>query len=227
MIDEQRRARRPRSLGPRVIERAGAALRGASWRRVVLLRRIVAGLLVLMALLLALRPSLAAEPREQPVLVAGRDLPPGVTLRREDVVVRRWPAELVPASALHDPGQVEGRLLAGAARAGEPLTDLRLAGQELARLATGSADTASVPIRLADADVASLLRPGMTVDVVAAGEQQDSTVVLASGAMVLTVLAAEDGPAHRGRLVLVALPRSAASRVASAALAQPVTVTLR
>jgi Flp pilus assembly protein CpaB len=202
-------------------------LSGASWRRIVLLRRIAAGLLVLMALLIALRPSLTAEPREQPVLVASRDLPPGVALRRDDVVLRTWPAELVPAAVLHDPSQVEGRLLAGAARAGEPLTDLRLASQELARLATGSADTASVPIRLTDAAVASLLRPGMTVDVVAAGEQPDSTVVLAAGAVVLTVLAAENGPANRGRLVLVALPRSAASRVASAALAQPVTVTLR
>lgn len=193
----------------------------------VLLRRVAAGLLVLTALLLALRPSLTAEPSVTPVLVASHDLAPGVALRREDVVLRHWPPELVPAAALREPGQVDGRLLAGAARAGEPLTDVRLASQELARLAAGSPDTASVPIRLADADVATLLRPGSVVDVVGNGEQAGLPVVLASGAVVLTVLAADSEPARRGRLVLVALPRSTASRVASAALAQQVTVTLR
>jgi hypothetical protein len=54
--------------------------------------------------------------------------------------------------------------------------------------------------------------------------------VLAADATVLTVLAADpDGPgqASRGRLVLVALPRSEAAGVAAAALSEQVAVTLR
>ena len=54
--------------------------------------------------------------------------------------------------------------------------------------------------------------------------------MLAADAAVLTVLAAEpDGPgqAGRGRLVLVALPRAEAARVAAAALSEQVAVTLR
>jgi hypothetical protein len=87
-----------------------------------------------------------------------------------------------------------------------------------------------VPVRLPDPDVARLLAPGSRVDVVAPGRDDGRPVVLAADATVLTVLAADpDGPgqASRGRLVLVALPRSEAAGVAAAALSEQVAVTLR
>ncbi|MDQ2710234.1 MAG: hypothetical protein M3Z25_22580, partial [Actinomycetota bacterium] len=108
-----------------------------------------------------------------------------------------------------------------------PLTAPRLAGPELAHRATGSTDAASVPIRLADGGVAGLLGPGRVVDIITLGERADQPTVLAVGATVLTVLPAEQKPGVQGRLVLVAVPRTAAARLAAATLAKEVTVTLR
>lgn len=198
---------------------------GLGWRRTVLVRRVMAGLLVLAAIVLAVR----APPEAvggTPVVVAVHELASGVTVRPGDVAVRRWPAELVPTGALGAVEQVEGRVMAGAASFGEPLTSVRFAGAEGGRVA-GGRDTASVPIRLADADVAGLLSPGRLVDVVTVGQRSDQPTVLAAAAMVLTVLPAEAKPAGRGRLVLIAVPRAAASKVAAATLSQEVTVTLR
>ena len=196
------------------------------WRRSTLIRRWLAGLLVLAAAVLAVRGQLEA-PGSAPVLVAARDLTPGSTLTAADIRLSRWPSGLVPAGALTATADAEGRVLAGAANRGEPLTVPRLAGPELARRSIGGADAASVPIRLADGGVAGLLGPGRTVDVITLGERTDQPTVLAAGATVLTVLPAEQKPGSQGRLVLVAVPRSAAARLAAATLARDVTVTLR
>ncbi|GAA3432368.1 hypothetical protein [Kutzneria kofuensis] len=111
-------------------------------------------------------------------------------------------------------------MLTGAARAGEPITDVRLVGPENTLLATGNPDAVAVPVRLTDAAVADLLRPGSRVDVVG------DPAVLANDAVVVAVRPSE-GASAKGRLVVVALPRQAAAKVAAASLAQSVTVTLR
>ncbi|WP_250549497.1 SAF domain-containing protein [Pseudonocardia sp. H11422] len=223
-----RASRAATALSPRLRHRLVELVRGPGWRRIAIARRVGASLLVILALVLALSP--AAGSGGVALLVASRDVAAGATLRAEDLTIRRWPADLVPAGALRRIDEVEGRVLAGAARAGEPLTDLRIAGPELAVRATGSPDAATVPIRLADAGVAGLLTPGSTVDVVTAGPSADEPVVLASRAVVLAVLPADGGPgispAGRGRLVLVALPRAGATRVAAASLSQQVALTL-
>jgi pilus assembly protein CpaB len=201
-------------------------LRGSGWRRTALLRRTAAGLLAALALVLALIP----RERGSPVVVAARDLGSGTALAAADLAVASWPAGLVPAGALAATGQADGRVLVGAARAGEPLTDVRLAGPDTTARLTGRPGDAAVPVRLPDPDVARLLVPGSRVDVVAPGRDDGRPVVLAADAAVLTVLAADpDGPgqASRGRLVLVALPRSEAARVAAAALSEQVAITLR
>jgi Flp pilus assembly protein CpaB len=177
---------------------------------------------------LALSPAPGSTGR--PVLVAAHDLTAGATLGPADLAVRSWPDALVPTGVLHRVADAEGRVLAGAARAGEPVTDLRLAGQALAVHAAGVADAVSVPVRLADPAVAALLATGSVVDVVTAGSTAGEAVVLARGAVVVTVLAAEPGVAAgagRGRVVLVALPQQAATRLAAAALSEQVAVTLR
>jgi pilus assembly protein CpaB len=199
---------------------------GFGWRRVVLLRRIAAGLLVVTALLLAVRSPSASDTAT--VLVAVHDLAPGSTLHGTDVAQRRWPRDLVPSGALRTVADVDGKVLAGAASSGEPLTVLRLAGPELARQASGRPDSASVPIRLTDPDVAGLLGPGQLVDVVTVGEHSNQPTILASAAKVLTVLPnSGKAAAGRGRIVLVVVPRSVAAKLAAATLSQDVTVTLR
>lgn len=201
-----------------------ARLPAPGWRRALLLRRGLAAALAAAALVLALSP--APGSAERSVLVAARDLAAGATLGAADLSVRSWPQSLVPAGALTTAADAEGRVLAGAARAGEPVTDLRLTGPALAAHITGVADAVSVPLRLADPAVAGLLIAGTVVDVVTAGASAAEPVVLARGAVVVTVLA-PDGGAARGRVVLVALPPQAATRVAAAALTEQVAVTLR
>jgi pilus assembly protein CpaB len=182
------------------------------WRRTALLRRAAAGLLTVLALALALAPQAGAG--GSPVVVAVADLPAGSTLVPEGLAVREWPSDLVPAGAVVAVGDAAGRVLVGAARAGEPLTDVRLTGGT----SVGGAD-AAVPVRLADPDVAALLVAGRRVDVVTLGERAGEPLVLASDAQVVTVLP--------GPLVLVAMPRALATRVAAAALSDQVAVTLR
>lgn len=210
-------------LAPRLHHRIAEAMRGPGWRRVALARRVGAGLLACLALVLALAPRTGGVP----VVVAARDLPPGTVLAAGDVVVVDRPPDHVPAGALAGAAAAEGHVLAGAARGGEVLTDVRVVGPELAVRAHGSPDAAAVPVRLADADAAALLTPGSRVDVVTAGAEAGEPVVLAEAAAVLAVLPPAEGPGTRGRLVLVALPQALATRVAAAALTDQVAITLR
>jgi len=214
------------ALGAKLAERLAGLLRGFGWRWATVVRRWLAGLLALAAILLAVRGQ-GPDPNTAAVLVAARDLAPGSTLTRADVQLRRWPPGLAPAGVLTAVEQADGQVLASAANAGEALTAARLAGPGLASRALGGTDAASVPVRLADAGVAGLLSPGRQVDVVTLGDHSDQPTVLAAGATVLAVLPAEQKPSARGRLVLVAVPRAAAPRLAAAALAKEVTVTLR
>lgn len=206
------------SVGPVALSARLAGPPG--WRRALLLRRALAAALVGLALVLAVAP--APGGGTVAVVVAGSDLASGAAVPAEALAVRAFPPGLAPAGAIADPAAVAGRVLVGAARAGEPLTDARLTG---AGPLPGGA--AAVPVRLADPDVAALLRPGSRVDVVTLGARAGEPVVLAADVEVLTVLQVDRGAAGGGALVLVAMPRDTAARVAAAALADQVAVTLR
>ncbi|MEJ2863873.1 SAF domain-containing protein [Actinomycetospora flava] len=222
---ERRRRRRPRLPPP-------------GWRRTVALRRAAAGLLAVLAVAFLAAPGVA--PAGTPVLVAARDLGPGVALGPADVAVRTLPPDLVPLGALGEPAVVAGRQVVGGVRAGEPLTDVRLLGPVAAVAAAGVPDAAGVPVRLADAGVAALLTPGTRVDLVAAGgtgseglgasrapPEAGEPAVLAPGAVVLAVLPAPQRTAGAAPVVVVALPAELAARVATVSLREEVTVTLR
>jgi Flp pilus assembly protein CpaB len=224
----------PASLTPLRRDRLRQLLTSRGWPRALALRRVVAGVLVLLAVALAIRPPPQArgEPTV-PMLVAARDLSAGSMLRPGDVRVVRAPESLRPPTALTAAEQASGRLLAGMASRGEPVTRVRLVGRENSRLATGDPDAVAVPVRLADPEVAALLTPGARVDVVTvAPEGGSDAVLLATDAAVVTVRADEpDGTAppgvRPGRLVVIAVPRESAARLASVSLGQPVAVTLR
>lgn len=214
--DPARRARR----------RWDALLRGPAWSRLLLLRRVIAALLAVAAVVVAVSPRPADE--RAAVLVAARDLSPGVALQPADVTVAAWPPGLVPGGALRSADDAAGRVPAGPVRAGEPLTDLRLIGPELA-VRAGGPDASAVPLRPADPAVAALLSPGARVDVIAGGSEGPR--VLAARAGVLAVLPSAPGGVATGSgsgpLVLVALPEAEATAVAAATLAGEITVTLR
>lgn len=99
-----------------------------------------------------------------PVAVAARDLAGGATVASGDVRVARVPADAVPRGASSDPSRLVGQRLAGPVRSGEAITDAGLVGPGL--LAGSAADTAAVPVRVADPASLQLLRPGQLIDVV-------------------------------------------------------------
>jgi Flp pilus assembly protein CpaB len=187
---------------------------------------------VLAALLLALAgltavssPPVPAQAGTVEVLAAARDLPGGAMLAAGDVRRLALPAAAVPAGALPVGGSVVGRVLAGAIRRGEPLTDARVVSAGLARLAGGPGSVA-VPVRLADPDVAALLRPGDRVDVVAVTEGGQASVVVA-GVPVLAVPRPPQASPAEGALIVLATPEYLAARLIVAALDARLAVTLR
>jgi Flp pilus assembly protein CpaB len=223
-------------LAPGPIDRLRTLLRTRGWPRTLALRRLVAIALAIAAGVLALHPAGTTQSGEADVLVAAHDLTAGHTLAATDLAMRAMPATDRPTGALTGPGAGVGQVLADPVRAGEPLTDVRLVGPAATALTTGNPTDVTVPVRLADPDVADLLHPGIRVDVVTLDPDRQSDPVLAANATVLTVRETAPtsgtpgiagGAAQHGRLVLVALPRESATQLAAASLRQPVTVTLR
>ncbi|HEV7906678.1 MAG TPA: SAF domain-containing protein [Pseudonocardiaceae bacterium] len=190
-------------LAPRKRDRLRALLRSRP-TLTTRLRRVLAGVLALLAAGLALQP----EPPGVRVVAAARDLAPGVALTEADVHLVDLRGSSPPPGTLDSPSAAVGKVLTGAARAGEPLNDVRLARVD--------PDRVSVAVRLAEAAVADLLRPGDRVDVISTER------TLAENAVVVTVREAK-----ADRLVVLALDRRNATQVAAASLDQPVTVTLR
>lgn len=192
------------------------------------LRRGFAALLFVLATVLAVRTEDTGQ-HSAVLLVAAKDLAAGTTVRPSDVRTVHAPANFVPHGALSRPDRAVGRVLASAARAGEPLTDVRLVGSDGGRLSEDP-NVAAVPIRLSDPGVAELLHPGAKVDVVTLDSAEHGRRLLAGQATVITVTAPSDDRTlgqSNGRLVLISVPAELATRVAAVSLNQPVTVTLR
>lgn len=162
------------------------------------LRKFLACALVLAATTLGFWPD-----DGHPVVTAARDLPPGAVLSLNDLRVVSFNNPLV--GSFDNPSVLQGRSLNNPTRAGEPITDVHLAATE-----PGSA---AVAVKLADASLTGLVRPGSRVDVVSQDGQ-----TLAENAVVRET---------RDEVVVVTLPRRNATRLAALSLEQAVAVTLR
>jgi Flp pilus assembly protein CpaB len=214
------------SLDPSPLSRLGAALR-PDWARTVVARRVAAGALVVLAAVAALRSDPHAD--QVPIIVAARDLAPGTELTSDDVQLEKRPATTIPDGSLADASALTGATLAGPARRGEVLTDVRVLGSRLAQAAAGP-DGRIVPLHLADTALLDLIRPGDVVDILAAAGAAPTgdlrPVVVATNAVVILVSEKLTGSGAGGdRVVLVALPAHSANEVAGAALGQTVTLT--
>ncbi|KAA2252162.1 hypothetical protein F0L68_36760 [Solihabitans fulvus] len=183
-------------------------------------------MLTLLAAVLALWPGHVDAVARSPVLLAAHDLTAGQTLAAADLRLATLPSPALPAGALTELPSALGRVLAGAARSGEPLTDVRLVGVENTRLTSADPGSVAVPVRLADPGVAELLRPGSHVDVVG-NTAHGQGEALAADAVVITVRSGAHTSADRGQLVVLAVRAAVATRVAAASLEESVTVTLR
>ncbi len=213
------------SLNPSLPTRLSQWLR-PDWSRTVPARRVAAAGLVLLAGVAALRPD-PADDRAR-VVVAAHDLSPGAELTADDVRLETRLAPTIPDGSQSNADSVVGSTLAGPARRGEVLTDVRLLGRRLAE-STAGPDARIVPVHPADSALIDVVRPGDVVDVVAAteGSAQATPHVVATDAIVVSVSARGKGQSATGdRVVLVALPATSANAVAGATLVASVTLTL-
>src|SRR3954469_1992430 len=211
------------SLNPSVLSRLLAAR--PDWSRKLAARRVAAGVLVILAAVVALRSDPQGDRTE--IVVATRDLSSGVELTADDVKLENRTAAMVPNGAQSDVKAVVGATLAGPARRGEVLTDVRVLGPRLAGSVAGP-DARIVPLPLADGALLDLVRPGDVVDVLAAGDSDADAQphVVATDAVVVLVSEKPKGASSGSdRVVLVALDAHAANVVAAAALMQTVTLT--
>jgi pilus assembly protein CpaB len=193
------------------------------------LRRVAAALLAATALALALRPApvpaAGPGPALVPVAVAATDLAPGTELTEERLTVARLPGDAVPDGSSASAEPLLGRVLAGSVRAGEPLTDVRLVGPGLTDLLP--AGQVAAPVRLADLAVAALVHAGDRVDVLATAPDAGRAEVEAAGALVLAVDRPHDvGAEAGGGLLVIAVDRGTAARLAAAATTSTLTVNL-
>ena len=212
------------SLNPTLLERISRSLR-PDFTRTARARRLAAGLLVMLAGVAALRPDAGDVQRE--VAIAARDLRPGTPLTADDFRMENRSAATLPDGA-HSDIAIIGSTLAGPARRGEVLTDARVLGPRLAGLNAGP-DARVVPLHLADAAVLDLIRTGDVVDILGApsADANARPRVIATNAVVVLVSAtAKTIGSSNDRVVLVALPASAAHALAGATLVQTVTLTI-
>jgi Flp pilus assembly protein CpaB len=213
------------SLNPSPLTRIWFGLR-PDWTRTVVARRAAAGGLVVLAAVAALRPDPADG--STAVVVAARDLAPGVELSAGDVVLESLSATTVPDGFRSDPAELIGSTLAGPARRGEVLTDVRLLSPRLAGASAGP-DARVVPLHLADTALLELVRPGDVVDVLTVDSQgspeRTAPRVVARGAIVVLTSPTTKAPGGGEGVVLVALPAQQAIEAAGASLSQAVTLT--
>ncbi len=197
------------------------------WTRTVLARRVVAGVLVVLAAVAALWPSPDTNLSE--VVVAARDLSPGTPLTTADVRLEMRSAATLPDGSQTDVGALVGATLASPTRRGEVLTDVRILGSRLAE-STAGPGARVVPLHLADSALIDLIRVGDVVDVLAAPPTTQpsppAAKVVATDAVVVLVSAKQELQTHADRVVLVALPARLANMVAGSALGQTLTLTL-
>ena len=174
-----------------------------------MLRRAAAVVLILAAGVIALSPPATTG---EALVAIGRDLPIGARIEPQDLQIIHSAA--APDGAIRDPAVVLGRILAGPARRGEIMTDVRLADPAGPNPGPGRV---AVPVRPADPAIVDLLGPGMHVAVIVVTEAGTATV-LAADAVVLVVPAKSDR-ATDDRPIVLSVPAESADQLVAAALA--------
>ena len=195
--------------------------RAVSWHR-----RKLAVVAAVAAILLGISAARPPEPPSVEVVRAVRDIPAGTALTAGDLRTDRIPLSAAPASPLTDAAAAVGRTAAGSIGDGQVLT--------ATNLGTPRAGPGRViaPLRLADSQVAQLLRVGDRVDVIAAGRSDGKAQVIAGDVVVVGLPhAADDGGLASGdsggQLVLVEVDLTTATTLNDVAASGRLSVALR
>lgn len=204
----------------------------------------LAGIAALMTISL-LRPS---PPATTAILVANRELPAGHTISDSDVGEAQWPTSVGPPPSVAEIDDIRGRVTTGPLAAGEPIGVARVIGPGLLELAGATSsdgtELVAAPIRLADSGQAALIRPGDTVDVIAARASDgggQSAERVATDVRVITIAgAADDDPGllsssddsgaastESGSLIVLAVTPVTATDLAAASTRSKLSVVLK
>ena len=182
-----------------------------------------------MAAALAVLTGLSAARPEGPprrdVVVAAHQVAGGTLLGPDDVEVRAVVATDAPTGALTSTTEVLGRAVSAPVAEGQVLTPLALVSPR----ASPASGRVVAPVRVFDAGLVTLLRPGDVVDVLGTDDQGATASVVARAVRVVTVplLEEEVGGGSSGGLVLVEVPAGTATELAQAAAAGPLSLTWR
>ena len=122
------------SLNPSVLSRLVHGMR-PDWSRTLAARRVAAGGTCRSGG--RRRATLRPQGDRTEIVVAARDLAPGAELSAADLLLETRTAATVPDGSQSDLDALVGSTLAGPARRGEVLTDVRLLGPRLAESAAG------------------------------------------------------------------------------------------
>ncbi len=144
-------------------------IRALLWRT----RHLLIALTFLAALLTVVQAIGGMQPAVTAIIVAGKQLPAGKTLEREDVAVAHVPADLVPDGALTDPSEAVGEVLVSALPRGMPVPRALLLSADFLALAPPGEVIVSVTI-IGDG-TEDLAQPGTTVSVYAPPEEFSET----------------------------------------------------
>lgn len=191
-------------------------------RRVLLHRRPLAALAVALAAYAAVVATSAPPPATVPVWTAAHDLAAGQQVRPDDLVEVDFPPQSVPRDALSDPRALIGRVVSRHVGRGQPVDPSVVIGERWTRDQGG---LAVVPVRISDAAVVELVRPGDRVALFATDVTGSTAAasLLVSDARVVSVPMTETeapGAGLPGRLVLLGVPPEQVEDVTTATARQ-------
>lgn len=155
---------------------------------------ILAGYLALLYVSEEPAPLKAEEPKGAQVVVAGRDLPSGTILTREDLEIVEWPSGNIPEGFVSQTSDIVGRGVIAAVRRNEPLLETKLASKEAGGglPITIPAGSRAISVEVDEViGVAGFVLPGTRVDVLATvmpgtNRSETTTRIILQNVQVLT-----------------------------------------
>ena len=122
----------------------------------------------------------------QDVIVAAKDLKAGLIIKQNDLAIKRIPISGIAPNALNSQ-EIVGKMLSANINAEEQITSSRLIADS-----KSSTNQKIVGVRIADAELASVIKPGAMIDVV---KLSNANGIL-GGIIAKDVLVVEIGRAH-------------------------------
>lgn len=187
-------------------------------------RRGLAALAAALCVLAALSATSAAKTPTTTVVVAAREIPAGTTLAETDLATRQVRTADLPDRVVTSAGVLLGKATGGPLARNSVLTDLAIVSGRTA----SAAGRVVMAVKVADAEVARLIAPGMRVVLLAGGATGG---VLTDDALVVAIpQAAASGPlggTSEARVVVVDVDTATAERLVRNPSQAGVTVALR